>query len=151
MIESTIRPRKSRYVVRDAAGRVLSETDNRFFACWAWLRNRRNGAQAHDRLSCIEDERSRLRAGDMKAAVRIEKLSATQLARKYNVSTASVQKKLIELGYIEVRSGLHFFTEVGREVGGEYRKNHADASDADGHMVWPFDGPLVAAIQSINK
>ncbi|MGF6604958.1 hypothetical protein P3T23_009714 [Paraburkholderia sp. GAS448] len=85
------------------------------------------------------------------SAVRVEKLSATQLARKYNVSTASVQKKLIELGYIEVRSGLHFFTELGRSVGGEYRKNHADASDADGHMVWPFDGPLVSAVQSINK
>lgn len=151
MIETTIRPRKSRYVVRDATGKVLSETDNRFVACWAWLRDRRNGAQAHDRLRWIEDERSWLRAGDMQAAVRIEKLSATQLARKYNVSTASVQKKLIELGYIEVRNGLHLFTELGRGVGGEYRKNHADASDADGHMVWPFDGPLVAAIQSINK
>jgi hypothetical protein len=85
------------------------------------------------------------------SAVRVEKLSATQLARKYNVSTASVQQKLIELGYIEVRTGLHFFTELGRSVGGEYRKNHADASDADGHMVWPFDGRLVAAVQSISK
>ncbi|WP_175772864.1 hypothetical protein [Paraburkholderia phenazinium] len=84
-------------------------------------------------------------------ATRIEKLSATQLARKYNVSTASIQKKLVELGYIEVRSGLHFFTELGRSVGGEFRKNHADASDSDGHMVWPFDVPLVDAIQSISK
>lgn len=90
-------------------------------------------------------------ASAAESALRVEKLSATQLARKYNVSTASVQSKLIELGYIEVHSGLHFFTELGRSVGGEFRKNHADASDVDGHMVWPFDGPLVTALQSISR
>ncbi|MFM0642213.1 hypothetical protein PQQ63_36615 [Paraburkholderia metrosideri] len=95
--------------------------------------------------------RAALASSLAESAVRVEKLSATQLARKYNVPTASVQKKLIELGYIEVRSGLHFFTELGRSVGGEYRKNQADASDADGHMVWPFDEPLVAAVQSTSK
>jgi hypothetical protein len=84
-------------------------------------------------------------------AAPVEKLSATQLARKYNVSSASVQNALIKLGYIEVRSGWHFFTDLGRSVGGEYRKNHAHASDADGHMVWPVDGPLAAAVQSIGK
>jgi len=64
-----------------------------------------------------------------------EKLSATQLARKHNTSTAAIQQNLMRLGYIEVNRGLHFFTELGRSVGGEYRKNHPEASDADGHMV----------------
>ncbi|MGF6996857.1 hypothetical protein [Paraburkholderia sp. GAS32] len=73
-----------------------------------------------------------------------EKLSATQLARKCYTSTGEIQKKLIHLGYIEVHSGLHYFTALGRSVGGEYRKNHPGASDADGHMVWPIDLPLEA-------
>ena len=67
----------------------------------------------------------------------IEKMSATQLARKCNTSTATIQQKLVHLGYMEVRRGLHFFTDLGRSVGGDIRKNHPDA--LEGHMVWPVD------------
>lgn len=84
-------------------------------------------------------------------SIHIEKLSATQLARRRNTSTAAIQKQLVHLGYIEVRSGLHYFTELGRSVGGDYRKNHPGASDADGHMVWPIDLPLADAISSNGK
>lgn len=81
----------------------------------------------------------------------IEKLSATQLARRWNTSTAAIQQKFVHLGYIEVRSGLHYFTDLGRSVGGEYCKNHPGASDADGHMVWPIDLPLADSIRSNSK
>lgn len=64
-----------------------------------------------------------------------QKLSVTKLARMRNQSVVEVQQQLIERGYMEVKSGLHFFTDSGREVGGEIRKNHPNASE--GHMVWP--------------
>ncbi len=70
------------------------------------------------------------------------KLSATKLAAKYNSSPTVIQERLERLGYIEMRSGLHYFTALGLRVGGEYRKNHPEASDSDGHMVWPVDIPL---------
>lgn len=66
-----------------------------------------------------------------------EKLSATKLACRYNTSAALVQQRLIRLGYIEVRSGFHYFTDLGRSVGGEWRTNHPGASSVAGHMVWP--------------
>lgn len=81
----------------------------------------------------------------------IEKLSATQLARRCNTSAAEIQKKRVHLGCIEVRSGLHYFSYLGRSAGGEYRKNHAGASDADGHMVWPIDLPLADATRPNSK
>lgn len=67
------------------------------------------------------------------------KVSATKLAQMHRTSVAEIQQRLIDLGYIEDKSGLHFFTERGRDVGGEYRKNHPEASNADGFMVWPAD------------
>jgi len=89
-------------------------------------------------------------APDKRNRVSTEKLSATQLARKRNTSTAAIQQNLIHLEYVEVHRGLHFFTELGRSVGGEYRKNHPEASDADGHMVWPVD-ILLADAKSNSK
>lgn len=65
-----------------------------------------------------------------------EKLSATKLARRNNTSAAEIQGRFIHLGYIEVRGGRHHFTELGRSVGGEFRKNHPTD---DGYMVWPID------------
>ncbi|WP_241295349.1 hypothetical protein [Burkholderia stabilis] len=65
-----------------------------------------------------------------------EKLSATKLARRSNTSAAEIQRRFIHLGYIEVRDGRHHFTELGRSVGGEFRKNHPTD---DGYMVWPID------------
>lgn len=53
------------------------------------------------------------------------------------MTTSAIQQKLARLGYIEVRNGLHFFTDLGRAVGGDIRKNHPDA--LEGHMVWPVD------------
>ncbi len=64
-----------------------------------------------------------------------EKLSATKFARRSNTSAAEIQRRFIHLGYIEVRGGLHHFTELGRSVGGEFRKNHPTD---DGYMVWPI-------------
>lgn len=72
-----------------------------------------------------------------------EKLSATKLAKLHNTSAVEIQQQLIRLGYIEVHSGLHYFTDLGRDSGGEYRKNHPGANDADGHMVWPRNLRLV--------
>ena len=80
----------------------------------------------------------------------MEKLSTTKLALKHNTTAGEIQCRLVQFGYIEVRSGLHYFTDLGRSVGGEYRKNHFGASDVDGHMVWPIDLPL-DAIQSNSK
>ncbi len=71
-----------------------------------------------------------------------EKLSATKLARKHNTSVAAIQQQLVRLGYIEVRSGLHYFTELGRSIGGEWRQNDPKASFCDGYMVWPANLPL---------
>ncbi|TET01581.1 hypothetical protein [Burkholderia cepacia] len=68
-----------------------------------------------------------------------ETLSATKLATMCNASTGDVQKALVYLGYMENRRGLHFFTQLGRRVGGEYRKNHPGASESDGFMAWPVD------------
>ncbi|MFH5255235.1 hypothetical protein ACGTRS_28795 [Burkholderia semiarida] len=65
-----------------------------------------------------------------------EKLSATKLARRSSTSAAEIQRRFIHLGYIEVRGGRHHFTELGRSVGGEFRKNHPTD---DGYMVWPID------------
>lgn len=67
----------------------------------------------------------------------IDKLSATKLARGRNESIGDIQQKLIERGYIEVKSGLHFLTDSGRKAGGEIRKNNPKAYD--GHMVWPVN------------
>jgi hypothetical protein len=67
-----------------------------------------------------------------------EKLSATKIAKKYNTSIAVVQQNLVQLGYVEVRAGLHYFTDLGRAVGGEWRQNPG-ASSVDGYMVWPAD------------
>jgi hypothetical protein len=103
---------------------------------------------ASRRLAALQ---ARIAAASMAESATIEKLSATQLARRCNTSTAAIQQKLVQLGYIEVRSGLHYFTDLGRSVGGEYRKNHPGASDADGHMVWPIDLPLVDGILSNRK
>lgn len=63
------------------------------------------------------------------------KLSATQLARGRNEPLVAIQQKLIDRGYVDVRGGLYFFTDLGRAVGGEIRKNHPEAHE--GHMVWP--------------
>lgn len=71
-----------------------------------------------------------------------EKLSATKLAARHNTSAAVIQEQLARLGYIENRHGVHYFTDLGLRVGGDYHKNHSEASDADGHMVWPVDIPL---------
>ena len=71
-----------------------------------------------------------------------EKLSATKLAARLNSSPAVIQERLERLGYLEMLHGLHYFTALGLRVGGEYRKNHPEASEADGHMVWPVDIPL---------
>lgn len=68
-----------------------------------------------------------------------EKLSATKLARKHNTSTAEIQRQLICRGYIEERGGLHFFTDLGKSVGGEWRKVSDPNNGYDGHMVWPAD------------
>lgn len=66
------------------------------------------------------------------------KLSAKQLASRRNEPLMVIQQKLIERGYVEVRGGgLYFFTDLGRKVGGEIRKNHPEAHE--GHMVWPAD------------
>lgn len=70
----------------------------------------------------------------------VEKLSATKLARKYKTSAAAIQRQLVRLGYIEVRSGYHYFTDLGRSVGGDYRQT--GERDFEGHMVWPVDTPL---------
>lgn len=64
-MQTNSRPRKSRYVVRDRAGRALRETDSKLVAWWVWFNNRNDGATAHDRLSWIEDEKSWLRCGDL--------------------------------------------------------------------------------------
>ena len=69
----------------------------------------------------------------------VEKLSATKLAIRHNLTTGELQRRLIGMGYIEVRSGLHYFTDIGISAGGECWKNHPGASDSDGHMVWPAD------------
>lgn len=64
-METTPRPHKPRYVVRDRAGRLLRETDARLIAWWVWFKSRSAGATAHDRISWIEDEKSWLRCGDL--------------------------------------------------------------------------------------
>lgn len=68
-----------------------------------------------------------------------EKLSATKIAQKFNTSVIAVQQKLIQLGYVEVKTGLHYFTDLGRAVGGEWRQNDPKASSVDGYMVWPVE------------
>lgn len=73
-----------------------------------------------------------------------EMVSATQLARRRRASAAAIQNELIQRGYIEVRFGLHYFTEQGRTVGGEYRKNDPGASDVCGPMVSPAYLPLAS-------
>ena len=73
----------------------------------------------------------------------IERLSATKLARRYNTSTAAVQDRLVRLGYIDLVSGIHYLTERGKNVGGEWVQSPGGSS-ADGHMVWPVDLPLMA-------
>lgn len=78
-----------------------------------------------------------------------EKLSATKLARKNNTSADAIQQQLIRLGYIEVRSGFHYFTDLGRSVGGEWRQNDPKASDLDGYMVWPSD--ILVAVRTERK
>ncbi|WP_221033746.1 hypothetical protein [Pseudomonas cannabina] len=65
----------------------------------------------------------------------IQRFSVTRLSRMRSVPVAEIQQQLIERGYIEVRSGLHFFTESGLKAGGEIRKSHTQAKE--GHMVWP--------------
>lgn len=81
----------------------------------------------------------------------VEKLSATKLALKHNTTAAEIQRRLVQLGYIEVRTGIHYFTDLGRSVGGEYRKNHAGASFTEGHMVWPVDLPLANIEESAAR
>lgn len=64
------------------------------------------------------------------------KASATKLARKLGISVAEFQQRLVDRGFIEVRSNRHYFTALGRSVGGEYRKHHPGD---DGYMAWPVD------------
>ncbi len=64
---------KPRYVVRDAQGDAVRETESRFFAWWVWFRRRNFDYTAHDRRSWVEDESSWLRCGDLPAAKRVGK------------------------------------------------------------------------------
>ena len=152
MLNGFIKYRMARYQVftqRDT-------TTPRFSAPWYWL------ASIYSTIAC--GNRDYCQIADVKhgkpmmewarasgVGPKENKLCATQLARRSNTSTAAIQQKLIELGYIEVRSGLHYLTDVGRSVGGEYRKNHSAASDVDGHMVWPIDVPLADSNRPNNK
>lgn len=90
-----------------------------------------------------------------------EKTSATQFARTCGKSATEVQKKLVQLGYIEVsRGGFHYLTELGRNIGGEWRTNHPGANDHEGYMVWPVDllranelqiGPQMMKVQLVAQ
>lgn len=94
--------------------------------------------EAH--IKCFDPARGKLLEDVVKKACEANsKVSATKLAQMHRTSVAEIQQRLIDLGYIEDKSGLHYFTERGRDVGGEYRKNHPEASNADGFMVWPAD------------
>lgn len=68
-----------------------------------------------------------------------QKLSATKFAQQRDISVAEVQQQLVQHGYVEVRSGFHYFTDLGRSIGGEWRQNHPEARSLDGWMVWPVD------------
>lgn len=77
------------------------------------------------------------------------KLSATKLARKHDVPVVLVQTALIALGYLEDKGGLHFMTDLGRSIGGEWVKNHPGSSAYDGgYVAWPED--LELGLEKLN-
>ena len=61
MDNGAMRVVRPRYVVKDANGAALRETNSRIIAWLAWRRNRAAAAVAYDRMRWFEDDKSWLR------------------------------------------------------------------------------------------
>lgn len=105
-----------------------------------WERVEAMRAALHRSLHRIERHRRFVRRREVPSAASVnsDKVSATHLARKYGTTPMDIQARLARLGYIEVRSGWHYFTDKGRAAGGEWHQRPGSTGD-DGHMVWPAD------------
>lgn len=72
------------------------------------------------------------------SSIENSKLSATQLARLHKTTAKSIQNYLIGAGYIENNSGLYFLSDLGRSIGGVWKKSHSMATSQEGYFVWPI-------------
>ncbi|TXH00046.1 MAG: hypothetical protein E6R08_01015 [Nevskiaceae bacterium] len=123
--------------------RILDEMLRTIAREGSWERVESMRAELHRSLHRIERHRRFVRRRDaqMVPGMPANKVSATRLAKRYGTTPAEVQQRLARLGYIEVRSGLHFFTDKGKQVGGEWVQT-PDSWDSCGYMIWPADLPL---------
>jgi phosphatidylserine/phosphatidylglycerophosphate/cardiolipin synthase-like enzyme len=62
------------------------------------------------------------------------KLTTSKLARQRGMDSSSLQKKLCEVGYLELRDGgKPYITSAGKAVGGEFRFKNGP------YFLWPAD------------
>jgi phosphatidylserine/phosphatidylglycerophosphate/cardiolipin synthase-like enzyme len=82
----------------------------------------------------VEKVEKRPEASEAPPATQMDKLTSAKLAASLGMKTGELHQRMVEQGLLELKGTLHYLTENGKAVGGEFRKG------ANGFFfLWPVD------------